>query len=132
MGMREPIGVVPQDEVDHVLLEWFEWGSADTAVCGYSSADSSCREFRSSRQWDESYLDDEVASTVRKMVGEAADPLVMSLPTDWRVAVMTHVRNMAAGAAVFRNPRRPEYQDVDYAAAKIWLRPKFISKGLLS
>ena len=131
MTIFDNSSVTPQDDIDSILLDWYEWSNSEQGVDGYAPSDSTCRDFRSSRQWDASYLDDEVSFAIQTRIGELADPVVTSLPGDYRVAVMTAVRNMAAGHQVFRNPRRPDHQQQDYAEAKLWLRPKLRAKGLL-
>ena len=126
------IGTVKQlDDIDEILVDWYEWSNSDEIAEGYATTDTTCREFRSSRQWDASYLDDDTRHAIASSNGERADAIILSLPADYRIAVNTELFNLWAGYDVRRNPRHPERQASDYADAKLWLRPKFRAKGLL-
>ena len=124
--------VAPQDDIDSVLLDWYEWSQAYEPNIGYRGSDASCREYRSSRQWmtyDE--LGEVVDRNLQAEIGKVVEPIVMALGVRHRIAVTTAMRNMVTGSAVWRNPRHPETQASDYAEAKDMMRPKLYSKGLL-
>lgn len=123
---------VASDDIDHLLIEWYEWSEGYRPVAGYKGADSTCRDFKISNQWmDYQELSEQVDHHLLGMTGEIVEPIVMALNIKHRVAVMTAVRNFAAGSIVFTNPRSPATQDVDYVSAKEAMRPKMIAKGLI-
>ncbi|SDV49801.1 hypothetical protein [Chitinasiproducens palmae] len=121
------------DEIDQVLVAWYEWSQRDEGVHGYPTHAASCGEYRAGRSWmsDEDY-DFEIDHSLQASIGAAVEPVVMALGLDHRVAVMTAARNFVVGAASFRNPRHPERQAHDYAAAKEAMRPALVSKGLVA
>lgn len=120
------------DDIDAVLIEWYEWSESYRPAIGYGRADPSFRRCRSSRQWmtyDD--LSNVVDSQLRAATGKAVEPIIQALALPHRIAVMTAMRNFAAGAVVFQNPRSPETQEGDYTEAKRLMFPKLIAKGLL-
>ncbi|WP_250467643.1 hypothetical protein [Caballeronia sp. GAFFF2] len=123
---------IAADEINAVLTEWYEWSQAYEPALGYGRADSTCRDFKISRQWmDHSELSDLVDNQLRAATGKAVDPIIQKLSLAHRIAVMTAVRNFIAGAVVFQNPRSPATQDRDYVEAKALMRPALIGKGLI-
>lgn len=130
--MEQMTDALAMDEIDHVLTEWYEWSQSYRPAIGFGRADSACRDFKISNQWmTYSDLSDLVDYQVKAGIGEAVDPIVLALDVRWRIAVQTAVRNFAAGAAVFINPRFPETQHQDYANAKTFMLPKLIAKGVI-
>lgn len=132
MNILDLCGVIAKDDIDVVLLDWYEWSEGYSPAVGYRSADASCREYRSSRQWmtyDE--LGEQVDANLRAEVGKVVEPLVLALGVRHRIAVSTAMRNMVTGASVWPNPRYPETQQEDYAAAKDLMRPQLYAKGLI-
>lgn len=123
---------VASDEIDEILIQWYEWSQSYQPALGYGRADSTCRDFKISNQWmDYQDLSEQVDHHLLGMTGEAVEPIILKLNTNHRIAVMTAMRNFAAGSHVFANPRSPATQDADYADAKAVMKPKFVSKGLL-
>ncbi|MFM0210434.1 hypothetical protein PQQ96_23815 [Paraburkholderia sediminicola] len=126
------IDAIPADDVDAVLIDWYEWSQGFRPVAGYSGADSTCRDFKISNQWmDYEDLSEVVDFQLLSSTGAAVEPIILALNIQHRVAVMTAVRNFVAGAFVFTNPRSPATQDADYAAAKAVMRPALFAKGLI-
>lgn len=120
------------DRIDEILCDWHEWQAGYTPKLWHGGADPACRGFQSSRQWmDYDELNEEVERELKGATGRLVEPLVMALETRLRLAVNTAVRNLSAGAEVFRNPRYPETQGQDYAAAKAILCPQLVFVGLL-
>ncbi len=123
---------MPMDEIDAVLTDWYEWSQAYRPVAGYNGSDSSCSNFQISRQWmDYEDLSELVDFQLSAVTGNAVEPIVLALGMRHRIAVTTAVRNFAAGALVFANPRNPETQESDYAQAKAIMRPALVEKGLI-
>lgn len=121
------------DRIDQLLLDWHEWNLGWEPVCGYPRDAVFGDGFQSSRQWmDLDDLNAEVDRQIVEAVAKVIDPLVLALDTRLRVAVSVAVRNLHADATIWRNPRWPETQEVDYAHAKAVLAPKLIIRGLLN
>ena len=81
---------VAADEIDEVLIQWYEWSEGYRAVAGYKSADSTCRDFKISNQWmDFQELSEQVDHHLLGMTGEIVEPIVMELNIQHRVAVMS-------------------------------------------
>lgn len=81
---------VASDDIDHVLIEWYEWSEGYRPVAGYKCADSTCRDFKISNQWmDYQDLSEQVDHHLLGMTGEIVEPIVMALNIQHRVAVMT-------------------------------------------
>ncbi len=124
---------LPMDDIDAVLVNWYQWSEGFRPVAGYSGADSTCRDFRISNQWmDYDDLSEVVDYQLLTTAGEAVEPIVLTLNVQHRVAVMTAMRNFIAGSQVFKNPRSPATQDADYASAKATMRPALFAKGLIN
>ncbi|MEX3690807.1 hypothetical protein AB3X91_11820 [Paraburkholderia sp. BR14263] len=120
------------DEIDAVLIDWYEWSEGYAPALGYGRADATCRGFKISRQWMEyDDLSSAVDGQLRASTGKAVEPIVLGLALHHRIAVTTAVRNFIAGGVVFRNPRSPETQDADYADAKRAMMPALVVKGLI-
>lgn len=120
------------DDIDQILLDYHIWSQTSHLPLGYGSADPTCRDFRTSRQWmtlDE--LGEEVDSKLRAQVGRLVEPIVMKLGVRERIAVNTACRNFEAGFAIWRNPIAGADQETDYERAKLQIRPKLYAVGLL-
>jgi len=119
------------DRIDELLLDWFEWSLGYNPGTGYSAFDSTCAQFRTSRQWMEyDDLDAEVEWQRKKAVGKIVEPMVMKLDLRARMAVNTECRNMSDGAKVWSTIRVDD-QYAEYARAKAILCPMMVAEGLL-
>ncbi|MFP3549730.1 hypothetical protein SB861_03310 [Paraburkholderia sp. SIMBA_049] len=120
------------DAIDRLLLDWYEWDLGWDPVPGYPRGAGFVEGFQSSRQWMElDEINDEVDRRIIEAHARVIGPLVLSLNVRLRLAVNTAVRNLAAGAEVWLNPRWPATQDADYRCAKEALAPKLVMRGLL-
>ena len=120
------------DDIDDVLIQWYEWSQSYKPALGFSGASASCRGFRISNQWmDHDDLSHLVDSQLLENVGRAVDPIVMDLAMHHRTAVMVVVRNFVTGAAASQNPDDSAILVEVYAEAKSVMRPAFIARGLL-
>ncbi|PRE20311.1 hypothetical protein [Burkholderia multivorans] len=124
---------IPQyDEIDEILYHWYRWSNGFTEVRSYSGSDSTCRDFRISRQFmDHSDLNDLVDYQIRKTIGERVEPMIHKLAMKHRIAINVAMKNMEVGAKVWHNARYPDAREADYEEAKALLRPKFIAEGLV-
>ena len=129
------------DRVTDVLTEWFEHESSYRPKLGFERRGSAGR-YRISRQWDEADLDydtdSELLADRARVVAECIDRLEPRL----RAAVYAEmrnrsseadaqVRNVAVGAAVFRNVRHVDVSRTDFEAAIALLVPMLAAKGLI-
>jgi hypothetical protein len=120
------------DRLDELLLDWYEWQASYEPALGYGRADSTCRDFRISRQWlDYDDLDAAVEANLKESVGKIIEPMILKLEVRPRLAINTAMRNFQAGYQVWTNPRYPETQDADYESAKAILCPQMVAAGLL-
>lgn len=119
------------DAIDELLLDWFEWSQGYNPGTDYAAFDSTCAQFRTSRQWmDFEDLDAEVEWQRKKAIGKTVEPMVQKLDLRARIAVNTACRNFASGAWVWSNIRVGDQED-EYARAKAILCPMLVSAGLV-
>jgi hypothetical protein len=120
------------DKIDDLLYDWYEYSQGYNPGTDYSAFDSTCAQFRTSRQWMEyEDLDAEVEWNRKKYIGKIVEPMVQKLDLRGRMAVNTAMSNFAAGASVWVNARFADTQVEDYERAKAFLCPKLVSVGLL-
>lgn len=120
------------DKVDDLLYDWYIWSQGYNPGTDYSAFDSTCAQFRTSRQWMEyEDLDAEVEWNRKKYIGKIVEPMVQMLDLRGRMAVNTAMSNFAAGASVWVNARFADTQEEDYERAKAFLCPKLVSVGLV-
>ena len=94
------------DRIDELLLDWYEWSQGYNPGTDYSAFDSTCAQFRTSRQWMEyDDLDAEVEWQRKKAVGRVVEPMILKLDLRARVAINTACRNFSSGAQVFSSVR---------------------------
>lgn len=119
------------DAIDELLLDYWEWSQGYNPGTDYSAFDSTCAEFRTSRQWmDYEDLDAEVEWSRKKAVGKAVEPMILKLDLRARVAVNTQCRNMSDGFGVWSSVRLTGLVD-EYARAKAILCPMMVAAGLV-
>lgn len=121
------------DKIDELLLDWFEWSLGYNLGTDYSAFDSTCAQFRTSRQWmDFEDLDAEVEWQRKKSIGKIVEPMVMKLDLRARMAVNAACRNFSDGANVWSTIRLSETeQDREYARAKSILCPMMVAAGIV-
>ena len=120
------------DRIDELLLDWYEWSQGYNPGVDYSGWDSTCAQFRTSRQWmDYEDLDAEVEWQRKKAVGKLVEPMIQKLDLRARVAVNTACRNFSSGAAVWSSVRVAGDKDAEYARAKAILCPMMVAVGLV-
>jgi hypothetical protein len=120
------------DRIDELLLDWYEWSQGYNPGTDYSAFDSTCAQFRTSRQWmDYDDLDAEVEWQRKKSIGRVIEPMILKLDLRTRVAINTACRNFASGAQVFSSVRIAGDQEAEYARAKAILCPQMVAAGLI-
>lgn len=119
------------DRIDELLLDWYEWSQGYNPGTDYSGFDSTCAQFRTSRQWmDYEDLDAEVEWQRKKAIGKIVEPMVMKLDLRARMAVNLACRNFSAGVGVWSSVRLPD-AECQYARAKAILCPMMVAAGLV-
>lgn len=119
------------DAIDDLLLDWYEWSQGFNLGISYQAFDSTCAQYRSSRQWmDYDDLDAEVEWQRKKSIGKTLEPMILELDLRARIAINLACRNMWVGARVWTSPRISDLQS-EYARAKALLCPKLVSAGLI-
>ena len=122
---------VSMDKIDELLLDWWEWSLGYNSGTDYKAFDSTCAQFRTSRQWMEyDELDQEVEWNRKKAIGKQLEPMILQLDLRARVAINTECRNMSDGVDVWSCVRTDSQFD-EYCRAKEILRPKLVSAGLI-
>jgi hypothetical protein len=119
------------DRIDELLLDWWEWSLGYNTGTNYQAFDSTCAQFRTSRQWmDDEDLDAEIEWSRKKAVGRAIEPMILKLDLRARIAVNSMCRSMSDGAQVWSSVR-VDNLEVEYARAKSMLCPMLVAAGLV-
>lgn len=108
--------------VDDLLARWHKWRRSYQATRGYASADSTCRDHRSSTRWD--WLNGAEDDRADELVMKAVDKAVDRVPQPWSTVVAFEARNLATGWAVWQSPRLPTGEALE--VLKIEARNKLI------
>lgn len=123
----EPMTQDESDQVEQLLVVWYNYECAYMPALGAPRVSASCRDHQTGNTRDTGAdRDDKLERLTAEAVGSAID----ELPYLQRAAIGVHCRNMRASAAVHRNPRI-EDQHMAYQEAKEALLPKLRRKGLV-
>lgn len=109
--------------VDELLVEWHDWTDSYRPALGVDRVSASCREARSSRQYDDSTE----ASCGRLHVNEMQSVAfcVYQLPTAQQVAIGIEMKNRRSAARVWRSDAADTYENAVDA-----IRPLMRRRGL--
>lgn len=118
------------DEIDELLVEWYEWQSEYRPKTGYGRVSSAFRDYRG-RWADSEDLADRAQAAARKAVCEGVDACVSRLELRARIAIQTEMRNRLSGSKVWSSIRLPRTLDEEYARAKRLLEPMMMDSGLI-
>lgn len=122
-------GIVMHDEIDDLLVDWYDWQQSYRPKLGYGRADVACRGYQAG--WRESDdLADIAEANARKHVCEAVEACVARLDLRARVAIQTEMRSRFS-SAVWTSIRLGGELADEYARAKAMLRPLFEAKDLI-
>jgi hypothetical protein len=117
------------DAIDDLLFDWYTWSQGYNPRTDYAGFDSTCAQFRTSRQWMEyEELDAEVEWSRKKYIGKLVEPMVNKLDLAGRLAVNTAMLNFSVGRSVWSSGRHTQE---DYERAKAFLCPLMVKAGLL-
>lgn len=121
--------VAELDEVlNDLLARWHEWSRRYAYASGYPSVDSTCRDARTSKQYEE---DDGGRADDFEM--ECFDAAMDNVPQPWRTALSFQARNLVSGANVWnslRLPASPEERAVLLLEARNKLLREWEKKGM--
>lgn len=119
------------DRIDEMLLDWYEWSQGYNLGTDHKAFDSTCAQYRSSRQWMEyDDIDAEVEWQRKKGVGRVIEPMILKLDLRARVAINSAMRNFSDGANVWSTVRLAD-ADAEYARAKALLCPMLVAAGMI-
>lgn len=128
------------DPIDTILLTWHLWQSDYFPNLSLPHVDMTCRDYRSNnKQWVSAL---EAAAEIDRRELEArcrqVDLCVDALHWQSRAAIHTRMRNVEAGADVWRMPDRVMPGDGQpwstleaYQRAKVEIAPKLHARGLI-
>ncbi|WP_162255821.1 hypothetical protein [Acidovorax sp. Root70] len=98
-----------QNDIDHLLndhlVRWHNWCSRYRFGKGYPSSDVTCRQSRTSKQYD--YDNGAIDASVEDSIAEAFDAAMDRVEQPYRTALSIQARNLATGATVWNSPRLP-------------------------
>lgn len=98
-----------QNDIDHLLNDhlarWHNWCSRYRFGKGYPSSDVTCRQSRTSKQYD--YDNGAMDASVEDSIAEAFDAAMDRVEQPYRTALSIQARNLATGANVWNSPRLP-------------------------
>jgi hypothetical protein len=105
---------------DELLVEWHDWSDSYRPALGVDRVSASCREARSSRQ----YEDSTEASCGRLHLNEMQSVAfcVYQLPTAQQVAIGIEMKNRRVRAKVWRNDLADSYENSVAAICPIMRR----------
>ena len=92
--------------IDDLLSRWHRWATSSHEVEGYPTECPSCRDFRTSRQYDDSNGALDANLDARMMT--AIDALIDRIPQPHRTALQFNARNLCTNAQVWASPRLPK------------------------
>lgn len=98
-----------QADIDNILndllAKWHRYCAGYSYGKGYPSTDVSCRQSRTSRQYD--YENGAMDASVDNAIMEAFDAAMDRVDQPWRTALSVQARNLHTGSAVWSSPRLP-------------------------
>jgi len=98
-----------QNELDtllnDLLVKWHIYCSRYQFGKGYPSTDVTCRQSRTSKQYD--YDNGAMDATVDDAIMAAFDAAMDKVEQPWRTALSVQARNLRTGANVWNSPRLP-------------------------
>lgn len=105
---------------DELLVEWHDWTASYRPALGMDRVSASCREARSSRQ----YEDSTEASCGRLHINEMQSVAycVYQLPVPQQVAIGIEMKNRITRARVWRSEGAPSYEESVLAVCPIMRR----------
>lgn len=91
--------------LNDLLAKWHRYCAGYSYGKGYPSTDVSCRQSRTSRQYD--YENGAMDASVDNAIMEAFDAAMDRVDQPWRTALSVQARNLHTGSAVWSSPRLP-------------------------
>jgi hypothetical protein len=125
--MHQDIQLDPlqQEHIDHTLIEWHHWCSAESEAIGYPRTAAGCGMWRASRQYDDH--NGSIDAYAENVICQAVDNLIAGMIDPYRSALHMEARNLVT-ARVWRSARvdqdRAE-EIIQDARAMLWQRMAF-------
>lgn len=98
-----------QSDLDHLLndllVKWHRYSAGYSFGKGYPTSDATCRQSRTSKQYD--YDNGAMDASVDQSIMEAFDAAIDQVEQPWRTALSLQARNLHTGNAVWVSPRLP-------------------------
>lgn len=98
-----------QSDLDHLLndllAKWHRYCAGYSFGKGYPSSDVTCRQSRTSKQYD--YDNGAMDASVDQSIMEAFDAAMDTIEQPWRTALSLQARNLHTGNSVWISPRLP-------------------------
>jgi hypothetical protein len=93
------------EHISDLLSQWHAWSSGHAMVYGFPTVNSSCRQSRSSRQYDDA--NGGLDAHIDHVLMEAVDSVIDAIAEPWRTALSVQARNLNTGRQVWSSPRLP-------------------------
>lgn len=96
---------VISEHINYLLAQWHSWSAGHQITHGYPTINTTCRQARSSRQYDDA--NGALDAYIDHVVMEAVDGVIETVSEPYRSALSVQARNLHTGAQVWNSPRLP-------------------------
>lgn len=93
------------EHINSLLSQWHAWSSQQIPVHGFPTVNATCRQSRTSRQYDDQ--NGGLDAHIDQVLMEAVDSVIDAIPQPWRTALAFQARNLHQNAQVWSSPRLP-------------------------
>lgn len=93
------------EHINSLLSQWHAWSSHQIPVHGFPTVNATCRQSRTSRQYDDQ--NGGLDAHIDQVLMEAVDSVIDAIPQPWRTALAFQARNLHQNASVWSSPRLP-------------------------
>jgi hypothetical protein len=91
--------------INSLLSQWHAWSAGQLPVHGFPTVNATCRQSRTSRQYDDQ--NGGIDAHIDQVLMEAVDSVIDAIPQPWRTALAFQARNLHQNASVWSSPRLP-------------------------
>jgi hypothetical protein len=116
-------------QMDDLLARWHNWRAGVQIAKGYKTTDSTCGNAQSEwsyRDRDNGVLDATLEEQTMQAVDRAMDAIKELPDRPWYTLLEFEARNMAAMAAVWRSPRLPHPNSLEYHVLRMEARNQLL------
>jgi hypothetical protein len=93
------------EHINDLLSKWHAWSAGQLPVHGFPPVNATCRQSRTSRQYDDQ--NGGLDAHIDQVLMEAVDSVIDAIPQPWRTALSFQARNLHQNASVWSSPRLP-------------------------